>query len=173
MKPTGPEFSRPLNVDRVPRTGSYERLTADAAECLALATRFGLPAIHSLTALLHAQPWRGGGLKVTGNLDADIDQTSVVSAEVFRTTVKFPVSCYFLSPKDATYTGDEDAEPIVNSHIDLGEILAETLAVELEPYPRKPGEAFAAIIESSDETDAVTAKISPFAILQGKKPKGS
>jgi uncharacterized metal-binding protein YceD (DUF177 family) len=161
-----PEFSRPLNVDRVPRTGSHERLTAEPAECAALAKRLDLPMLYSLTALLKAQPWRGGGLKLSGDLEVDLDQTSVVSAEVFRTKVKIPVLSYFLSPKDATYDGDEDAEPIVNGHIDLGEILAEILSVELDPYPRKPGEVFVPIIEDIDDPSEPSAKVSPFAALK-------
>ena len=66
------EFSRPLIVDRVPRKGSHEVFAAEEAECKALAMRFELPAIHSLKAHLIATPWRGGGLRVTGNVRATI-----------------------------------------------------------------------------------------------------
>ena len=46
-------------------------------------------------------------------------------------------------------------------------MVAETLALDLDPYPRKPGEAFAEHIED----DAGPAeKQSPFAVLA--KPKG-
>ena len=37
---------------------------------------------------------------------------------------------------------EDDAEPIQNGEVDLGEVAAETLGLELDPYPRKDGEAF-------------------------------
>ena len=45
---------------------------------------------------------------------------------------------------------EDDADPIENGWIDLGEVVAETLALDLDPYPRKPGEAFAEHIEEDD-----------------------
>ena len=83
MKPVVFEFSRPLLVDRVPALGSHERIAADDKECAALAKRLGIPKLHSLGGLLKASPWRGGGLKVTGTMQAEVDQVSVVSLEVF------------------------------------------------------------------------------------------
>ena len=78
-KTTTTEFSRPLQVDRVPRKGSHEHFAADTSECAKLAKRFSLQALHKLSARLFLVPWRGGGLKVTGTIDAELEQTSVVS----------------------------------------------------------------------------------------------
>ena len=136
------EFSRPLLVDRVPRKGSHEHFKAEPAECVALARRFNVPVIHTVTARLHATPWRGGGLKVTGVVEADLEQVSVISLEQFRKSVSFQVERYFLPPKDLGDAVEDDAEPIVGGIVDLGELAAETLGLELEPYPRKPGEQF-------------------------------
>jgi uncharacterized metal-binding protein YceD (DUF177 family) len=166
----GPEFSRPLQVDRVPKLGSTEKLKADEQECKALAKRMNIPAIHSLSAELRATPWRGGGLKIEGHLTADIEQISVISLEPFRETLSIPVARYFLRPGSETDTDsdDDDADPIVNGYIDLGEITAETLALDLDPYPKKPGEAFVEHIESVDDP---TEKQSPFAALAKSKLK--
>ena len=136
------EFSRPLLVDRVPRKGAHEHFKAEPAECGALARRFNLPVIHALAARLHATPWRGGGLKVTGIVEADLEQVSVISLEQFRSSVSFHVERYFLPPKDLGDAVEDDAEPIVGGSVDLGELAAETLGLELEPYPRKPGEHY-------------------------------
>jgi hypothetical protein len=163
MKKSVLEFSRPLQVDRVPRGGSFEKIAADPAECVALARRLALPAIHALTATLKATPWRGGGLKLDGALTADLDQVSVVSLEAFRSSVTFPVLRYYL-PAGATSEGDEeDADPIVAGHVDLGEAVSETLALELDPYPRKAGEDFAGPRE--DQAPAAPERESPFAAL--------
>jgi uncharacterized metal-binding protein YceD (DUF177 family) len=159
------EFSRPLEVARIPKLGSHEKLNADARECSALAKRLTVPAIHTLTAELKVKPWRGGGFTVTGELKADLDQESVVSLETFRSTVVFPVERYFLStPSGADLEADEDIDQITNGVIDVGEVVAETLALELDPYPRKPGEAFqSAIVE---ETDDIPDKPNPFNVLR-------
>ncbi len=163
-----PEFSRPLKVDRVPREGSLEKIEAEAPELEALARRLNLPALHGLRAELMATPWRGGGLKLEGFLRADLVQESVVSLEAFRHEVEFPVTRYFLG--DGGGAEDEEAEidPIVNGHVDLGEVVAETLALDLDPYPRRPGESFEAPEETAAEEPV---KVSPFAALKGLKPR--
>ncbi len=141
MKEPTVEFSRPLLVARVPASGAHEKLKADETECNRLAKRFQVPAIHSLTAELKVKPWRGGGFKVTGTATADLEQTSVISLEDFRHTVSFDVERYFL-PHAPAPEEDLDVDVINHGEIDLGEVVAETVALELDPYPRKPGEAF-------------------------------
>jgi uncharacterized metal-binding protein YceD (DUF177 family) len=163
-----PEFSRPLQTDRVSRAGSVEKLKAEPAELKALAKRMKIPALHSLTAEIRATPWRGGGLKLEGHLTADIEQVSVVSLEAFRETVSIPVSRYFLPEGAVVENQDEDdADPINKGWVDLGEVVAETLALDLDPYPRKPGEAFAEHIEDDGQP---AESESPFAVLAQRKP---
>lgn len=168
MKSPVPEFSRPLTVDRVPKGGSTERLEADAKELAALARRLSLPAVHALAAELKAEPWRGGGIKLEGRLSADLEQVSVVSLEAFRRQVEFPVVRYFLPAAAAAHAEGDDIDAIEAGHVDLGEVVAETLALELDPYPRKEGEEFAAATEDSPQP---AEKSSPFAALSGLKPK--
>lgn len=161
------EFSRPLKVDRVPRTGSFEVIRADPEECRALAERLGIPAVHGLSARLKASPWRGGGLKVEGSLSADLEQISIVSLEPFRHQVEIPVLRYFL-PSGAAGDDEIDVDVIEHGHIDLGEVVGETLALELDPYPRRPGETFA---DDADGEDSSAETPSPFAGLgQLKRP---
>lgn len=160
-----PEFSRPLNVDRVPRGGSHEKLAAEPAEREALAKRLDIPAIHSLRAEMRATPWRGGGLKLEGELNAEVEQVSVVSLEPFRSQVEFPVLRYFMPAGGAPIEEDMDVDPIIAGHVDLGEVVSETLALELDPYPRRPGEAFAEVV---DEAEAAAL---PFMALGKLKPK--
>jgi uncharacterized metal-binding protein YceD (DUF177 family) len=161
------EFSRPLEVARVPNLGSHEKIEADAAECAALAKRLNVPLIHSLRATLHAKSWRGGGMKVKGTVTVDLDQESVVSLEAFRSLLTFEVERYFLAT--APHGDDEsdmDIDVIEQGTIDLGEIAAETIALELDPYPRKPGESFEPIIE--DDSPVEDEKPNPFKVLSLK-----
>ena len=162
-----PEFSRPLQTDRVPKAGSVEKLHAEPRELIALARRMKIPAIHALSAEIRATPWRGGGIKLEGHLTADIEQVSVISLEPFRETVSIPVSRYFLPPGAVVENeGEDDADPIQGGIVDLGEVVAETLALDLEPYPRKPGEAFADHVE---DDAAPGENPSPFAVLARDK----
>ena len=160
-----PEFSRLLNVARVPRGGSYEKISAEPSECLALAKRLDVPAIHALNAEMRATPWRGGGLKLEGFLKADVEQVSVVSLEAFRHHVEFPILLFFMAGKIEANDEDAEVDPIIDSHLDLGEVVAETLALELDPYPRKPGEDFDEVIAEPK------AEVTPFAALAKLKPK--
>lgn len=157
-----PEFSRPLIVDRVPHAGSTERIAAEAAECAALATRLGVPVIHSLTAEVRATPWRGGGLKLEGTVTADLEQVSVVSLESFRQTLVIAMERYFLPEGRAAGSEEDEADTILDGVVDLGEVAAETLALELDPYPRRPGETFADHVEDDGDADKAA---SPFAAL--------
>jgi hypothetical protein len=154
------EFSRPIEVARVANTGSHEKIVATASECAALAKRLKLPAIHAVSAHLIVKPWSGGGYKVTGEVVAEFDQESVVSLETFRDVARYPVERYFL--KIARDLGDDeaDADVIEGGVIDLGEVATETIGLELDPYPRKPGEEFAGHDEQA------IAKITPFSVLK-------
>ena len=165
MKQVVYEFSRPLQVDRVPNLGCHERLAANEKECAALAKRFDLPKIHSLGGLLKVVPWRGGGLKITGTLNARVDQVSVISLETFTSDLEFAVERYFLSPRAGQPTAEEDVDIIENGSVDLGEILAESMALELDPNPRMEGEVFNDIEEHPE-----SAKVSPFTGLSKLKP---
>jgi hypothetical protein len=150
MKTKAPEFefSRPLIVDRVPRKGSHENVVAEANECEKLAKRFSIPALHKLGARLHCVPWRGGGLKVTGTVEADLELLSVVSLEHFAKHEKFELERYFLPDKKLVDETEVDADPIRDGIVDLGEIVAETLGLEIDPYPRKPGETFGDVVKN-------------------------
>jgi uncharacterized metal-binding protein YceD (DUF177 family) len=164
------ELSRPLEVARVARLGSNEKISADATECQALARRFQVPKVHAVTAELKAKAWRGGGMKLSGEARIDLDQVSVVSLDTFRSQIRAPVERYFLNTRaDDALDPDLDIDPILNGVIDLGEVVAEAIALELDPYPRMAGETFEAIIE--DDPDLDDRKPSPFNILT-LRPKG-
>ena len=146
-----PEFSRPLAVERIASTGTEVTIEAGAEEREALARRFDIPAVHAFSATFVATPWRGGGVQVRGQFAATVEQVSVVSLEPFTSEVGEPVVRYYQAETGPGHHPDvlsveslEDEEPDVISggSIDLGEIAAESLALALDSYPRKPGEVF-------------------------------
>lgn len=167
------EFSRPLDVTRVPPQGSTEKISAEAKECGALAVRFGLPAIHGLTAELQVSRWRGEGLKIKGRFTLDLEQTCVVSLDIFRSTLSGTLESYFL-PAKAAAGADEaaieegDAEPFENGIIDMGEVVAVAAALALDPYPRKPGVTFADVVDGGASPNE-PVQSNPFAGLHRLK----
>ena len=171
-----PEFSRPLAVERIAPTGTELTIEADREERDALARRFGIEAIHALTARFVATPWRRGGVQVRGEIAANVEQISVISLEPFTSEVGEEVVRYYQAetgpghnPPVLSVESLEDEEPDVISGgaIDLGEIAAESLALALDPYPRKAGEVFE---DDAAQAAAETAaderrEESPFAVL--------
>jgi hypothetical protein len=165
MRKIEPEFSRPLEVNRVPTGGSMEKLGADTRELAALARRLGIERMNGFSGELKVMPWRGG-LHVTGVMTADLDRVSVVSLQSFRAIQEISIDRYFLPPSAISSADDDEADPIENGVVDLGEAAAEALALDLDPYPRKPGEAF----EGADQTEH-ERQPSPFEKLAKIIPK--
>ncbi len=155
------EFSRPIEIDRIPRTGSHEHFAADELECKWIAEILKVAAVHALKVKFLATPWRGGGLKIKGDVTVELTQTSVISLEDFTSTQSYSVERYFAKklPEDDS---EADIDILSGRTIDLAAIAIETVGLELDPYPRKPGEVFAS---SEEPVEPATAKISPFAKL--------
>src|SRR5690606_21692130 len=68
-----------------------------------------------------------------------------------------------LLPEDAA----EDAEIIENGQVDLGEVVTQYLSLELNPYPRAPGVAYA--VGARQPEGGGDARKNPFAVLQGMR----
>lgn len=135
-----PELSRPFPPERIGRMGEYV-VTADAAECAALARRMSIPSVLALRCVLEGRR-HGDVVDLTGHLQARVVQDCIVTAEPFKQAVdeRFEVRCV---PDGAESEDDDpdsvDQAPYSGNAIDLGEIAAEQLALALDPYPRSPG----------------------------------
>jgi uncharacterized metal-binding protein YceD (DUF177 family) len=163
-----PEFHCPIEVEHVPPGGCTEYLTADETELAALAVRLKLPRLLSLRSRLRVERLRAGGATVSGELTADVAQTCVVTLEEFRSTLTFPVARVFLPPKEIPDDDSEeaDADPVIEGRIDLGELVTETLSLNLDPYPKTPGAQFEA--PSAESKPSASA----FAVLEQLKSAG-
>lgn len=171
MITVAPEFSRPFRVDQISAAGSEYKLTAEPAERAALAERFGILSIESLTARVRLKAIAGGTMvHVNGSLTADVTQACVISLEPVPEHVEEEFEMTFAEPPDdedgteLELSVDEDDPPdhIVGGAIDAGEIIAEHLALALNPFPRRPD---AAIPEAAQAPEMVDEKPNPFAVL--------
>jgi uncharacterized metal-binding protein YceD (DUF177 family) len=143
---TIPELSRRITLDRIGTAPVTARVDATAAERAALAWRFGWLAIERLTAdaVLIAG---AGGIDAKGTLHATLAQACVVTGDAVRATIAQPFHIRFVAPDAAdmaTETVDLSPDEIdLMDHdggaVDLGEAVAQTLALAVDPFPRSAG----------------------------------
>lgn len=144
---TEPEFSRPHRLDTI---GAGERsisVEADEAERAALARRFGLIAIDSLTAEFAIRR-DAVGVLAHGSLSGAVVQACSVTGDPVPAKIEETFDIRFLPEPDAgTSAGADEVELseadcdtvfYTGGAIDLGEAAAETLALALDPFPRSP-----------------------------------
>ena len=136
-----PEFSRPLPLGTVAQAGRRLSLTATPEECAALADRFGILSIESLAAELRLSLEEGGTVRVEGRIAASLTQACIVTLEPVAEVVDEPVAFRLLPPGREPQDGPDDIDEIEcpDGTADLGEAVAEQLALALDPYPRAPG----------------------------------
>jgi len=145
------EFSRVFEIDELPAEGRALHIEAKPAERAALARRFGILRLDAVAADATLTP-AGRAIRVAGRFDADVVQACVVTLEPVATHVSEVFSVLF--ERDATVAAadrvhlidpdEEDIDILTGSTIDLGEVVAEQLALALPAYPRKPGAEFGA-----------------------------
>lgn len=176
-----PEFSRPVDLERI-GTAPYEvAIGANEAERAALTVRLGLIALPRLEArLILRRSGPDARLRLEGHMEAEAVQACVVSLEpvASRLTEDF-VQVYDLAPMDeadeegevsvAPGPEDEDPEPLGPDGLDLGEAVTQQLALSLDPYPRAPGAALPEDLTGPGEAQA--HRESPFAALKTLKER--
>lgn len=165
-----PEFSRIVDVERLGGGEERHEIAATADERAALAERFGLVALERLAASLRLRRAQGGAVRVTGQFSADVVQTCVVTLEPVPSHLEETFRLLYVPEeapaqrKEVLIPHEEEVpEPLVGNAIDLGEAVAQQLAVELNPYPRAPGATFEASFGPEREGAG------PFAALAGLK----
>lgn len=145
----GNEFTRTLIVDPLPHAGLTFTVDAALGERAALARRLDLIALDRLT----ASGWvrRGetrGSVVLEGRLEAAVVQACVVSLAPVPASLTVDFRRLFVAasagPAGREVVVDplaDEPEPLPGRAIDVGEIVAEELALALDPYPRAPGSA--------------------------------
>ena len=170
------EFSRRIPLLKLSTRAQPFHLEADAAARQALAKRFDLVSVERLEAQLEA--YRSGPAAiVTGKLSADVVQSCVVSGEPVPARVEEVIQLRFEEAPDEDDLELEeealDVLPIEQDSIDLGEAVAQSLFLALDPYPRADPVAIQKArlhLTSEEEAEAAAAAekaaASPFAQLK-------
>jgi len=166
-------FSRPLRLYDVPAAGLVVPIVADPAERAAIAAELDLVALDRLEATLTVKPTRRG-VRVEGEMSADVVQSCVVTLEPVPATVSEAIDIAFARPEgkppaeiDLSAEEHDPPDPLEGDAIDLGAIVQEHLALGLEPYPRLPGVEYGTASEAATEPP----RRSPFADLERLKKR--
>ena len=173
-----PEFSRPVRVDTVGGAPRQLSIGANEEERAALAKRFGLPGIERLSAEISLKR-NGDEVRADGALSAAVVQSCVATDLPVPAEVDEEFSILFRPhPRDIAAEeeielseGELDVTFYDGAAVDIGEAVAETLSLSLNPYPRAP-EAEAKLRDAGVKNEEEhRAETSPFAALAGLKDK--
>jgi hypothetical protein len=141
------------NVARLPQKGMPVVVEADAKQRARLAAHHGLVSVERYRAELLVAPWKRHGVKVTGNVEADIVQECVVTLDRLGTDISEEVYAVYLPEhsklgREGFHTGGEilldidgpdSPETFSGETIDVGALAEEFFELAIDPYPRKPG----------------------------------
>ncbi len=168
-----PEFSRPVPLSEIGEGAVSRTIEANTDEMNALAKRFDLLSIDQLSATLSLN--RDDDAFVThGQFSASVTQACVASGVPLHTHVAEPVHIRFVPEDDQATDGEveldaDDCDTMFHNGrvIDLGEAVAQSLALALDPFPRSPDAAAllkAAGVKGEDEAG-------PFGALAGLRDR--
>lgn len=170
-----PEFSRLLEVETIiPDKERRETVIANAEECAALAKRFDLKSLSGLKGDLKIlRVSEGNIIRIQGDIEAEVMQACVVSLQDVPSRVRAHFDTSFTEEGevfeddiDFEFELEEDLHEVLNNGmIDMGELVAQYLSLELDPYPRAPGVSLAAQLSEIGGTP----KNRPFQVLEGLK----
>lgn len=168
-----PQWSHEIDLSLIPQDGKTFELVPDEATRRYLAD---VADVVSIPALKVRFDVRGGpdAAQVKGTIEGVVRQHCVVSLEEFENPVSETFSVDFAArPESGAETEDQEEieelpDPIVGGKIDLGALGTEFLILSVDPYPRKPGVAFA--VPAAAE-EAPEPKRSPFEMLSSLKDK--
>lgn len=160
----------PLSV-RWPESGAApatHHLAPDETQRARIAKDLGLQSLPALGAEVTVKPWMDG-VEITGRFEAVVGQLCAVSSEPFEHPLSGEINLRAVptgSPHAPADGGEAEYDPeapdppdvLEGPTIDLAHYVVEHLALEIDPFARKPGAVFN--YTPPDEPE------SPFAVLK-------
>jgi hypothetical protein len=141
------------NVARLPQKGMPVNLVAGQAQRDRLAADHGLVSVESWRTELLVAPWKRNGVKISGQVEAEITQQCVLTLEPIPAKISEEVSAIYF-PEDSKLgrfgfhptgeilleaEGPDSPETFSGDTIDVGALAEEFFALAIDPYPRKEG----------------------------------
>lgn len=144
----GPELTRIIKARMLPASAVI--IEADERERIALADRFGIVSVDSMSASIELDLCKKG-VRAQGVLQARITQACAVSGEDFGVSIEEPIVLRFIEEGSATLipsdeddidfeiTADDcDEIEYAGDAFDLGEAVAQSLGLAVDPYAEGP-----------------------------------
>lgn len=159
----------PIRLHELSRGPQRLRLEPDETDRAAIAKQLGLVSLPALRADVTVKPWLDG-VEVAGRFEAVVEQVCGVSLDPFEQPLEGEIEVRAVpagSPHAASAEGgelelDPDApdapDVLAGDAIDVAAYVIEHLALELDPFPRKPGVEF--------DYQPAEVETSPFAALK-------
>lgn len=138
------EFSRMIDVRQI--GAAPVTLAANPDECTAVARRFGLVRVDRLEATVTLTP-QGEEIAVSGILRAQWVQPCAVSGEDLPQQAQEPITLRFVPETAGSEIGAEEVEltdadcdeiPFSGHSFDIGEAIAQSLALAIDPFAVGP-----------------------------------
>jgi hypothetical protein len=161
-------------VQDIPETGLSIERSATQAERDAIAQALEQPGCRSLNVRYKLTPRGGGHVHLSGSLQAQMEQTCVVTLEpllndvaaTFRVDYWPETEMPEPSGGEVDFNEDTDLEPILAGRIEVGRVVFQALAGAIDLFPRKPGVTF-----EPQEAGGDAGGESPFSALEKFKKK--
>jgi uncharacterized metal-binding protein YceD (DUF177 family) len=155
-------------------------LAAAEANLAAIARFIGVERVEALAFEGRVRGWQAHGWRVTGRVTARVVQSCVVTLEPVEAAIEAELDRTFLpvaelpeAPEEVELTEDSlDAPDPLGDAIEIGALVLETLALELDPYPRAADAAFGARVYAAPGVEPLTDEaMRPFAGLAELKER--
>lgn len=159
-----------IPLAQVDRGAVKLRLEPSAEQRKAIALQLGVVSLEALSAEVFLTSWLDGA-EISGVLRARLVQTCSATADDFETPIDARFHLRVLpadsqnAPQEesgdlgADPDGDDPPDVLEGEVVDVSGYVVEHLALELDPFPRKPGAVFVQPPEP--------VELSPFAALKG------
>ena len=151
------------------------KITFPQEGLMALAERLGLNAVDRLEGQFTLQA-QGAFVLFRGAFEAEVDQMCVVSLKPFKSSIAEEIALDLVTAEEADHRDEEEDfldpdspeyDVLDPDNLVPGEILAQTLSMALDPYPRHPD----AVLEAEGQNVSVNEDLqkpdNPFASLKG------
>jgi len=168
------------DVRDIGRKPEHVRMAASAEDMADIQQRLNLLGLSAFEAELTVQEI-AGAIRIVGHVTADVVQPSVVSLEPVPDHIDDHFVLELVSEDEAARRDEDEsyADPdapeydaLTSDSIDLGDIAVQTLAMALDPYPRRSDENLSDSATHGVEIDGgPLAPESPFAALKDMAPK--
>ena len=170
-------FHQIISRDSLDKEPLFLHLKADEATLEALSQRFELPAINVLEGDVEINAIEGG-MKLCGQLRADLVQQCALSLQPIVVRIDEPFSIFYLAdglPEDdgeaIVDAEHEDVVAMMDGKVDVGEALAQTLSLALDPFPRAEDAILPQGVISEDDLKTSHRLDNPFSILEKLRDK--